>query len=643
MREILAGIAAVAMSFASAQAQDQLENYAALPRIWDAELSPDGSMLATGCSPRGTREICLYDLEDGGALSAIPAPDGGRITGFYWVNDTYLIYTISAFREIMTMNGQLEITVARAASFNVRTRETVLLLDDMPGAFVPGQIVSALVDDDEHVALEAMSGRWSDRPNASRLGSDARYETTVFKVSLEDGNRDEQIFETGQNAFVVLDAHGVPVLEVRIEDETGEFGIYRVVDGASQRLYSEVFEAEYPQIPGFTDNGEAVALDIPGVGIRRLEIATGELSDYDLSGTGLSEASLMVDTVSREVIGYSSQGALPEQRFLRSDFTALREELSGILTEAVVELRSWNQAKTKFVVIGWDVGRPPNYYLLDLQTGGLGLLDTAYALPDGGAGVRERLTYANREGQEIEAWLTRPAGVEGPLPLILLPHGGPRARDSGVFDWQAAYFSSLGYAVLQPNYRGSTGQGEAFIAAGIGEFGTGMIADMIDGARHVSANGLAEADYCAVGGSYGGYAALMLALEDPEHVRCAISFGGVTAPFAFIGTRDYSDTLVRYWERYIGSRFDDRAYRQAISPVDRAGEFSQPLLVMHGDEDTVVPPGQLRLLRRELDGRGDAEFIMLPGENHYLDTQTARTAFLRASRDFLAEHYPADR
>ena len=100
---------------------------------------------------------------------------------------------------------------------------------------------------------------------------------------------------------------------------------------------------------------------------------------------------------------------------------------------------------------------------------------------------------------------------------------------------------------------------------------------------------------------------------------------------------------MRYWERYIGSRFDDRAYRQAISPVDRAGEFSQPLLVMHGDEDTVVPPGQLRLLRRELDGRGDAEFIMLPGENHYLDTQTARTAFLRASRDFLAEHYPADR
>ena len=636
-------LVAIAVAMAGTAAHAQLDTYAAMPSIWDAELSPSGNMLATGCSPRGAREICLYDLEGGGEPSAIPAPDGGRINSFYWVNDTYLVYTISAFREIMTVNGQLEITVSRAASFNIHTRNTALLLDDMPGAFVPGQIASALVDDEEHVALEAMSGRWNYRPNASRLGEAASYETSVFKVSLADGNRDEQILETDAGRFAVLDAHGVPVLEVRIEDDSGTFSIHRASSGNSEPLYSQQFQAEFPVIPGFTDSGRAVAIDIPEVGVRRLDIETGELSDYDLAGTGLTDARLMVDTVSREVIGYRSQGALPEQHFLRSDFTALTEELGTILTEQVIELRSWNQSKTKFVVVGWDVGQPPNYYLLDLQTGGLGLLDTAYNLPEGGAGVRERLTYDNREGQEIEAWLTRPADADGPAPLIVLPHGGPRSHDSGVFDWQAAYYASLGYAVLQPNYRGSTGRGEAFIAAGIGEFGTGMIHDMIDGARHVADRGLAQADYCAIGGSYGGYAALMLALEDPAHVKCAISFGGVTAPFAFIGTQDYSDSLVRYWEQYIGSRFDDRDYRQMISPVDRAAEFSQPLLVMHGDEDTVVPPGQLRLLRRELDGRANTRFIMLDDENHYLDTRTARQAFLRESTDFLAEHFPVDR
>lgn len=638
MRGILVSIA---MAMAGAAAHAQLDTYSAMPSIWDAELSPSGTMLATGCSPRGVREICLYDLEGDREPSAIPAPDGGRITGFYWVNDTYLVYTISAFQEIMAVNGQLEITVSRAASFNVHTRETALLLDDMPGAFVPGQIASALVDDEDHVALEAISGRWNYRPNASRLGSQATYETSVFKVSLSDGNRDEQIFESEEGEYVVFDAYGAPVLEVHIDDETGAYSVFRISGDAPEELYSQTFVAEFPSIPGFTDNGRAVAIDVPGVGVRRLDIETGELSEYELPGPGLGEARLVVDTVSREVIGYRSLGALPEQRFLRPDFAALREELSGILTETVIELRSWNQPKTKFVVIGWDIGQPPNYYLLDLQSGGLGLLGTAYDLPEGGAGVRERLTYANRDGQEIEAWITRPADSSGPLPLILLPHGGPRSHDTGVFDWQAAYYASLGYAVLQPNYRGSTGRGEAFIQAGIGEFGTGMIHDMIDAARHVSESGLAEAEYCAIGSSYGGYAALMLALEDPGHVRCAMSFGGVTAPFAFIGERDYSDSLVRYWERYIGSRFDDRDYRESISPVDRAGEFSQPLLIMHGDEDTVVPPGQLRLLRRELDGRPDTRFVMLEDENHYLDTRTSREAFLRESTEFLAEHFPA--
>lgn len=536
----------------------------------------------------------------------------------------------------------MKITVSRAVSYNVNTRDTALLLDDMPGAFVPGQIASALVDDDDHVAIEAASGHWDVRPNATRLGRALRFEVEVFRVSLATGNREGRILETDRDTRVLFDSHGQPVLELRFDDETGEFRVLRVSDGSRAEIYSGVFEAEPPAVEGFTNGGRAVAIDIPGEGVRRLDIATGEVTDYDISGTAFRDARMLVDTVSHEVVGYLAQDDLPQQSFLRSDLTALRDELSGILTEEAIELRSWDQRKTKFVVVGWDRGRPANYYLLDLRTGALGLLDTTHVLPDGGAGVRERLVYTNRDGMEIEAWLTRPADVDAP-PLILLPHGGPRAHDTGVFDWQAAYYSSLGYAVLQPNYRGSTGRGQDFIEAGIGEFGTGMIQDMIDGARHVSENGLASADYCAIGGSYGGYAALMLALEDPEHVRCAVSFGGVTAPFAFIGTRDYSDTLVRYWERYIGSRFDDREYRESISPVDRAGEFSQPLLVMHGEEDTVVPPGQLRLLRRELRRRPDAEFILLPDENHYLDTVAAREAFLRESTEFLAEHFPAGR
>lgn len=323
----------------------------------------------------------------------------------------------------------------------------------------------------------------------------------------------------------------------------------------------------------------------------------------------------------------------------------LLAELQQILTEDSVVITGWNRAKQKFIVRGRDEGVPANFYLLDLTTGGLGLLDVEYELPEPGPGPRRLVNYPASDGLEIRGWLTLPPGSgprDGGFPLVVLPHGGPQARDTGTFDWWAGYYAALGYAVFQPNFRGSEGRGPEFVEAGYGGFGTRMIDDMIDGARYLQETGVARPGaYCTVGGSYGGYAALMMALRDNENVACVVTFAGVTHPFAMLGGAGGTG-YARYWEAYMGSRFEDDDYQDSISPMARAGEIHQPVLAMHGDLDTTVPYEQMEMFQRAAGGRSNFRFLTFEGQDHYLDSRIARSALLRESGEFLTEYLPVE-
>jgi dipeptidyl aminopeptidase/acylaminoacyl peptidase len=134
----------------------------------------------------------------------------------------------------------------------------------------------------------------------------------------------------------------------------------------------------------------------------------------------------------------------------------------------------------------------------------------------------------------------------------------------------------------------------------------------------------------------------MVALRDPDNVACAISFAGVTDPFALMdGPRGF-ETLTRYWEQYMGPRFGSQAYQLDITPADRAQDFRSPLLVIHGDLDVTVPPGQMLQLRNAMEGRPDARFIMIEGENHAMRKLSSRTRVLEETTAFLGQYFPAD-
>ena len=247
---------------------------------------------------------------------------------------------------------------------------------------------------------------------------------------------------------------------------------------------------------------------------------------------------------------------------------------------------------------------------------------------------------------EIPGYLTRPLGIEGTAPLVVLPHRGPMDRDVDGFDWLAHFLASRGYAVLQPNYRGSAGNGRGWEEAGHGGWGVGVMQnDSSDGVAAVVAAGIADPQrVCIVGASYGGYAALAGAAFTPELYRCAVSVGGVAdlrdTHALYTGRRDDRSAAVTLWERSMG--IEDVRARDALvaaSPARHAAAVQAAVLLIHGRDDSVVPIGQSQGMQRALRAAGkSAQLIELDTQDHWLSEAKTRLETLEAIDTFLAQH-----
>ena len=235
-----------------------------------------------------------------------------------------------------------------------------------------------------------------------------------------------------------------------------------------------------------------------------------------------------------------------------------------------------------------------------------------------------------------------PGAATKDLPVVILPHGGPESRDVAEFDWLSQFLASRGYAVLQPQFRGSVGYGEKFRQAGYRQWGGLMQDDVSDGVRHLIATGVADPSrVCIVGASYGGYAALAGAAFTPELYACAVSISGVSDLPAMIGStkKNYgSDSdSVAYWIDHIGPATDPNTI--AKSPARSASTVRAPVLLLHGADDSVVPIQQSKAMQRALLEAGKpVTFVTLTGEDHWLSRSATRTRVLQELETFLAEH-----
>ena len=254
--------------------------------------------------------------------------------------------------------------------------------------------------------------------------------------------------------------------------------------------------------------------------------------------------------------------------------------------------------------------------------------------------------YRAADGLTIPALVTVRDEVleKGNAPLLVIPHGGPASHDVYGFDWLAQYFASRGYVVMQPQFRGSDGFGHDHLVAGRGEWGGKMQSDLDDGVKSLVDQGIADPDrVCMLGASYGGYAALAAGAFSPDIYRCIVSIAGVSDLNLHMrhkqAERGGDDWALDYWEDLYGAEASEKDELSAISPVDHADAFQAPVLLIHGERDTVVRIDQSKVMRKALRKAGkEVTFVKLEGEDHWLTQETTRIEMLQAAAAFIEAH-----
>ena len=294
--------------------------------------------------------------------------------------------------------------------------------------------------------------------------------------------------------------------------------------------------------------------------------------------------------------------------------------------------------ENRYIIFVENSSTPGSFYLGDRKLGTLDLVAHSYpALANSVLPAKEAITYQARDGLEIEAFLTVPEGKEKNLPTIIFPHGGPIAADGEKgFDYWTSFFANRGYAVVQMNFRGSTGYGFDFMKAGLGQWGGQMQEDIEDATTWAINEGIADPErICIVGGSYGGYAALMGAATSNLY-KCSVSFAGVSDLLYLLDeSRRYGgeETL----RIMLGDK--SRAELRETSPVNLADQIEIPDLLVQGDDDSRVLLKHGQSMRDALE-EAEVEHIYIEQEDsdHFLTLKRNRLEFFKETEKFLEKY-----
>jgi dipeptidyl aminopeptidase/acylaminoacyl peptidase len=285
-------------------------------------------------------------------------------------------------------------------------------------------------------------------------------------------------------------------------------------------------------------------------------------------------------------------------------------------------------------------------YLLDRRTKERRLLGRSQTLAfESSLATVEPVSFKSRDGILLNGYLTRPVGVDAPAPMVLLVHGGHWARDYWRYDRVVQFLANRGYAVLQVNYRGSTGFGRAFRELAVGEYAGKMHDDLIDGVRWAIEKRLADPSRVAIyGGSYGGYAALVGMTFTPDVFACGVAVVPVSNWLTLYETAPpyWKLTWVPLFHKYVGNpnRPEDRQRIESRSPLLKANQAQRPILMIHGARDARVHVRESEQMVAALRAAGkDVRFVVFPDEGHrrdYGNWRNAITHYAEVER-FLAD------
>jgi dipeptidyl aminopeptidase/acylaminoacyl peptidase len=641
------------LAFATAAAATPpIEDYGKLPAVEHMSLSPDGQNFVYVAVAGAGRRVVVQSVSGGTPPLALDA-GASKLRTVKWLGNNHIAIVLSQTGVIGWGADKSE--VSQTTVYNIKTHHAMIVFKNSSNKVLQltfGEYGYALKNGQEYGYFGGITLSGQGDLHGDMTGDYHSLEhgyTDLFEVNLDTG--DYQMV-SGGSALVSTDWLVAPTGDVVAQTS------YRQSDG-QWRLYGH--PAENHQL----DQAQSALDEINLIGLGRtpktvvVERAddSGGWSFWEYATDAPGKKTLLFDgrAVRRPVwdehtgllVGGWGDPTDPWVEFfdpaLQKRYDAAKRAFKGLRVSPVSLMSNLD----KLIVETEGPGDSGTYYFVDITNHHAEAIAWSYpTILQADVGDVRMFKYKAADGLDMEGVLTLPPGRDPKnLPVVVMPHGGPEAYDTTVFDWWAQAFASRGYAVFQPNYRGSSGYGKAFRDAGLGEWGRKMQTDVSDGLASLAKAGIVDPKRaCIVGASYGGYAALAGVTVQHGLYRCAVSYGGVSdlnAMLAVEAQYRMQSATVRYWREFMGAKSNGDPAMTALSPARLAAKADAPVLVSYGTDDTVVPIDQSQSMAGALRGAGKpVEVLVLKDEDHWLSKPASRIQMVTASVAFVEKYNP---
>ena len=638
---VLAAALTLPSTFASAQEMPALVEYGKLPDVEQVSLSPSGKRIAVLTSIGGKRVLVAIEGKDN-VLQSLTVGDM-KVRYIEWIGEDRLML-VSSQTEDLGYNfttDKAEFYIGRVLPVSAGL-EAGLVFAKQRG------LIDAIVGD---YGMRKIDGRWFGFYGAIQLKrgtATKQYEFDhgrpfLYRIDLQDFSV-KKIANAARPRYDndwLIDANGEVAATFDIHDETGEWTLR---NSQGDRIAKGRNPTARVGLVGLGQDGTTAI--VAERGIEKTEwfevpLTGGEKRPF-LEGVGFER--LYFDEATGHLAGYLQRGPAPVPVFFDKKTETRAVNVRKAFGDLQVRMADWTQSMDTVLVQTSGNGDSGTVYRVDVAGGRADPI--AYErrqIEPYHVGRISTFAYTASDGTQMDGILTLPPKREPKdLPVVMLPHGGPHSHDTPSFYWFAQAFASRGYAVFQPNFRGSTNRSDSFRRAGYGEWGRKMQTDKSDGLAALAEAGIVDPERaCIVGASYGGYAALAGVTLQQGIYRCAVAVAPV------------SDIKDMYQEDYRASG-DDRTTKVAlleqlgprdgwdeVSPLRAAERADAPIMLIHGKDDIVVPYSHSAKMADKLDDHDKPfELIALDGEDHWLSLSKTRQLMLEQAVRFVEEHNP---
>lgn len=635
MRNILIGLAIGALASIPGRSVAEnkpipIETFAALPALTDPVMSADGNHVAALAKADDKTQIVILDANRPGIIERSITLGENNVEDVNWAGSHRLLVTVVASEKV---RGGFDFQFLRLIAIDTLTGNSRLIDPDSRGIYA-GDVL--YTDPGGSWALVASQDDMASYPSVKR-------------VDLATGKAER--IEKARDRVWDWFADEKGVVRAGIAYEANEWILW----------YRDTPDEKLRKIKGRVDEEEDGAVDRfifrGGQGWIVTNKRTGRfgLYEYDPKTNEIGKAIFEHPDVDIDDVFYDgSTGQIEAIRYeqnrrrlhwLRPDLAKLQAKIDRALPRTVNVPQQLSEDKNRVLVHAQGASDPGRYFILDRKRGTMhAIIDPYPAIDPPQLAETEWISYRARDGLPIHAYLTLPKGKEAKrLPLIVMPHGGPYERDHWDYDPEVQMLVNRGYAVLQPQFRGSTGFGRDFVTKGYGEWGLKMQDDLDDGVAWLTGAGIADPGrVCIVGSSYGGYAALWAAVRSSSIYRCAASYAGVFDLPKQVSHSRKMFSAPRYYREW-RDKVDGEGLRDlsAVSPIRFADRIQIPVLIGHGEKDRKVLASQSRAMVKALtDAKANVRSVFYPGSGHGFATSEDQSDWFRKLEAFLKQHNP---